>query len=34
MASERLNLDAQVVTVFPHRMERYFSTELFRRSSP
>jgi cysteine synthase A len=29
-ASERLGPDAVVVTVFPDRMERYFSTELFR----
>jgi cysteine synthase A len=31
MAAERLGPDARVVTVFPDRMERYFSTELFRR---
>jgi cysteine synthase len=29
MAAERLGPDAQIVTVFPDRMERYFSTELF-----
>jgi len=28
-ASETLTEDAQIVTVFPDRMERYFSTELF-----
>ena len=28
MAAERLGPGAQVVTVFPDRMERYFSTEL------
>jgi cysteine synthase A len=33
MAAERLGPDARIVTVFPDRMERYFSTELFRRSS-
>lgn len=27
--AKRLGVDAQVVTVFPDRMERYFSTELF-----
>ena len=31
MAAERLEPDARIVTVFPDRMERYFSTELFRR---
>ena len=31
IASERLSPDARIVTVFPDRMERYFSTELFRR---
>ena len=31
-AADRLGPDAQVVTVFPDRMERYFSTELFRPS--
>ena len=30
-AAQRLGPDAQVVTVFPDRMERYFSTEFFRR---
>ncbi len=30
MAAERLGTDAHVVTVFADRMERYFSTELFR----
>ena len=29
MAAQRLGEGAQVVTVFPDRMERYFSTELF-----
>jgi cysteine synthase A len=29
MAAERIGTDARVVTVFPDRMERYFSTELF-----
>jgi cysteine synthase A len=29
-AARRLSPEAQVVTVFPDRMERYFSTELFR----
>lgn len=29
-AAQRLGPEAQVVTVFPDRMERYFSTELFR----
>ena len=29
MAAERLGPDARIVTVFPDRMERYFSTELF-----
>lgn len=28
-AAEQLGADAQIVTVFPDRMERYFSTELF-----
>jgi cysteine synthase A len=28
--AKRLGPDANVVTVFPDRMERYFSTELFR----
>ena len=28
-AAERLKPDARIVTVFPDRMERYFSTELF-----
>ena len=28
-AQRRLGPDAQIVTVFPDRMERYFSTELF-----
>ena len=31
LAAERLSPDAHVVTVFPDRMERYFSTELFTR---
>lgn len=31
LASERLGEDAQIVTVFADRMERYFSTELFAR---
>jgi cysteine synthase len=31
MAVEQLEPDARIVTVFPDRMERYFSTELFRR---
>ncbi len=30
MAAERLGPDAHIVTVFADRMERYFSTELFR----
>jgi cysteine synthase A len=30
-AASRLGRDAHVVTVFPDRMERYFSTELMRR---
>ncbi len=30
MAAERLGPAAHIVTVFPDRMERYFSTELFR----
>ncbi|MDQ3263247.1 MAG: cysteine synthase family protein [Myxococcota bacterium] len=30
IASRQLGPDAQVVTVFPDRMERYFSTDLFR----
>ncbi len=29
MAADRLGPDAHIVTVFPDRMERYFSTELF-----
>jgi cysteine synthase len=29
MATERLGPEAHIVTVFPARMERYFSTELF-----
>jgi cysteine synthase len=29
MAADRLDPDASIVTVFPDRMERYFSTELF-----
>ncbi len=32
MAATRLEPDACIVTVFPDRMERYFSTELFRKS--
>ena len=31
MAAERLGPAAHIVTVFPDRMERYFSTELFRK---
>ncbi|WP_337176108.1 pyridoxal-phosphate dependent enzyme [Paludisphaera sp.] len=34
MAAGRMGPDARVVTVFPDRMERYFSTELFRRAEP
>jgi cysteine synthase A len=30
LAARRLSDDARIVTVFPDRMERYFSTELFR----
>jgi len=30
--AERLGSDARIVTVFPDRMERYFSTELFKTS--
>ena len=30
MAAEQLDPDAHIVTVFADRMERYFSTELFR----
>ena len=33
MAAERLGPDAHIVTVFPDRMERYFSTELFARTT-
>ncbi len=33
IAAERLGSDAQIVTVFADRMERYFSTELFRSAS-
>ncbi len=33
MVAARLGPDARVVTVFPDRMERYFSTELFRSSA-
>jgi cysteine synthase A len=33
-AARRLGPSAQVVTVFPDRMERYFSTELMRRPMP
>jgi cysteine synthase A len=29
MVADRLGPDAHIVTVFPDRMERYFSTELF-----
>jgi len=29
MAAERLGSEARIVTVFPDRIERYFSTELF-----
>ncbi len=32
-AAARLGPEARIVTVFPDRMERYFSTELFRRGS-
>jgi cysteine synthase A len=32
MAARSLSPDAHIVTVFPDRMERYFSTELFQRS--
>ena len=32
MAADRLGPDASIVTVFPDRMERYFSTELFAKS--
>jgi cysteine synthase len=32
MAAERLGRNSRIVTVFPDRMERYFSTELFRGS--
>jgi cysteine synthase len=31
LAAEQLPQDARIVTVFPDRMERYFSTELFRK---
>jgi cysteine synthase len=31
IAAQRFSPDSHVVTVFPDRMERYFSTELFRR---
>jgi cysteine synthase len=34
MAAERLGPDARIVTVFPDRMERYFSTELFAMGEP
>jgi cysteine synthase A len=34
VAAERLGPDANIVTVFPDRMERYFSTELFAASEP
>ena len=33
LAADRLGPDAHIVTVFPDRMERYFSTELFSRST-
>jgi cysteine synthase A len=33
MAAERLGPDAKIVTVFPDRMERYFSTELFQKAA-
>ena len=33
MAARSLAADAHIVTVFPDRMERYFSTELFQRST-
>ena len=29
IAADKLGADATIVTVFPDRMERYFSTELF-----
>jgi cysteine synthase A len=29
IAAARLDAEAHIVTVFPDRMERYFSTELF-----
>ncbi len=32
MAADRLGPEACIVTVFPDRMERYFSTELFAKS--
>ena len=32
MAADRLGPEAHIVTVFPDRMERYFSTELFRKA--
>lgn len=32
IAAARLRPDARIVTVFPDRMERYFSTELFQRN--
>ena len=32
MAADSLEPDAHIVTVFPDRMERYFSTELFRKA--
>ena len=32
MAADRLGPESHIVTVFPDRMERYFSTELFRKS--
>jgi hypothetical protein len=33
MAAERPGPEAHIVTVFPDRMERYFSTELFSRGN-
>jgi cysteine synthase A len=34
MAAERLGPDARIVTLFPDRMELYFSTELFAMVEP
>ena len=33
MAADRLGAETNIVKVFPDRMERYFSTELFRKLS-